>query len=315
MSDATTGVPAAKPSVSTMPNDSPPSDGAASTSAACSAACFSASGDAAEDRHALALDEQRLDLGLRRADDGQPGGHVRAQRLEGAQQDRQALALDRLADEHDLERLARHPPARLGHATGRQRDAVGDDPVLAAVEAPAGPGRRLRDRDPRAEAIDLAARAEQRADRVRDPRLGVAVERADERRVGRRQRVPADDGRDRLVQVDDVELAGAQLAPQRGDGARRRRQVGDGAVGRPAERRAERDQPLRRLAVLRARSAVQPRRAAVVVIVGREHPHVMPGDQQLACERLDMPGHPAGIRPGVGRDDRDPHKEHPKRVD
>ena len=43
MSEATTGVPAAKASVSTIPNDSPPSDGAHSTCARVSAARFSSS--------------------------------------------------------------------------------------------------------------------------------------------------------------------------------------------------------------------------------------------------------------------------------
>jgi hypothetical protein len=43
MSDATTGVPAANASVSTMPKLSPPSDGAQSTSASASTAVFSAS--------------------------------------------------------------------------------------------------------------------------------------------------------------------------------------------------------------------------------------------------------------------------------
>ena len=62
MSEATTGVPAANASVSTMPNDSPPSDGAHSTSAARSAALLRGVVDAAERGHALAVDEQRREL-------------------------------------------------------------------------------------------------------------------------------------------------------------------------------------------------------------------------------------------------------------
>ncbi len=44
------------------------------------------------------------DLLRGRADEREGGGHVVAQRLEGAQQDGEALALDRLADEQDAQR-------------------------------------------------------------------------------------------------------------------------------------------------------------------------------------------------------------------
>ena len=113
MSEATTGVPAAKASVSTIPNDSPPSDGAHSRSASRSARSFSASSTRPERDHALGLDQQRRQLGIGRADHDQLGGHLAAQRLEGAQQHGQALALDGLADERDPQRLAR---ARAGAA-------------------------------------------------------------------------------------------------------------------------------------------------------------------------------------------------------
>ena len=116
MSDATTGVPAAKPSVRTMPNDSPPSDGAASTSAAASAARFSASPTRPSTVTPDRSTQQRRDLRLGGADDRQPDRDVLAQRLERAQQDRQALALDGLADEDDLQRVAGHAQARRGDA-------------------------------------------------------------------------------------------------------------------------------------------------------------------------------------------------------
>jgi hypothetical protein len=125
--------------------------------------------------------------------------------------------------------------------------------------------------------------------------------------MGGCQYVPADDRRDRLVHVDDVELPGAQLAAQRRDGRGRRREVGDGAVGRPADRGAERDQPLGRVAALGAGAPVQPGGAPVVVVVRREHAYVVPGHEQLAGERLDVAGDPAGVRPRIGRDEGDPH--------
>ena len=265
-------------------------------------------GDAAEDPHARLLDEHRGDLGLGRADHGQAGGHVAAERLEGAQQHRQALALHRLADEDDLERLAGEPPARRGDAAGGQRDAVGHDPVAAAVEAAAGPGGRLGDGDADLEVVEAAAGAQEVRDGVRHARLGIAVEGPDERRVGRRQGVPAHHRADRLVQVDDVELPGAQLAAQPDDGAGRRREVRDGAVRRPAPRVAERDEPFGHLALLRARAAVQQRRAADVVVVGGEHAHVVARGEQLAGQRLDVARHPTGVRPRVGGDKSYSHK-------
>ena len=90
---------------------------------------------------------------------------------------------------------------------GRHVDAVGDDPVAAAVEAPAGPRGGLGDGDAHVQALELALGAEGVADRVGDDVLGVAVEGADERRERRVERVVAHDRSDRLVHVDDVEAA------------------------------------------------------------------------------------------------------------
>ena len=135
---------------------------------------------------------------------------------------------------------------RGGHAALRQRDAVRHDPVVAAVEAPAGPGGGLGDREAQVEVVELAARAEQRGDLVRRDRLRVAVEGADERRVDAGERVPADDRGDRLVQVHDVGVEGAQLAAQRRDrgaasgrGSRQRRSTASRSCRRaaPANRR------------------------------------------------------------------------------
>ena len=120
--------------------------------------------DLAQDGDALAaVEQQRLDLLGRGADDLQLGGHVLAQRLEGAQQHRQALALDGLADERDLQRalgadrLGRRQLQRIGH-----RDAVGDHAVAAAVEALARPGGGLGDRDADLQAVEAAAGADAR---------------------------------------------------------------------------------------------------------------------------------------------------------
>ena len=111
MSLATTGVPAAKPSVSTMPKLSPPSDGATSRSALASGGVLALVGDLAERADAARVEHQRRDVLLAGADDTQLDGHVLAQRLEGAQQHRQALALDGLADEREPQRRGRRPGA------------------------------------------------------------------------------------------------------------------------------------------------------------------------------------------------------------
>ena len=264
-------------------------------------------GDAAEHRDALALDQHRRDLGLARAHDREAHVLVLAQRLEGAQQDRQALALDGLADEDDLQRLPRKAQARERDARLRQRDAVGDDGVLAAVEAPPGPGGGLGDRDPAREVIEPAAGTQQRRDLVRRDALRVAVEGADERRGGGCERLPADHRRDRLVQVDDVEVARAQLAPQPRADREGRGAVRDGAVGRPADRGTERDQPLRLLQGMRVRATMAQHGRARVLVPGRQHPHLVAAGGELRREGLDVPVHTAGVAPRVRGDDRDPH--------
>ena len=84
------------------------------------------------------------------------------------------------------------------------------------------------------------------------------MERADEGQgAGAEQRVPADDGDDRLVDVSDVVTAAAQLPAQGEDRAGGARYVRDGAVGGQPERASKRDEALGRLPALRARTAVQ----------------------------------------------------------
>ena len=121
MSEATTGVPEANASVSTIPKLSPPSDGAHSMSASPSSFHLSASSHLARDLDALGVEQQRLDLLGRGAGDGEPRGHAHAaQRLEGAQQHGQALALLGAAHEDDPQRVvagARRPAAPRDRST------------------------------------------------------------------------------------------------------------------------------------------------------------------------------------------------------
>ena len=70
----------------------------------------------------------------------------------------------------------------------------------------------------------------------------VGVEGADDGRAGERAGVPAQHRRRRLVDVDDVEAPGLELASHRGHRGGKRRQVRDGAVGGEPDRSLERDQ-------------------------------------------------------------------------
>jgi hypothetical protein len=156
---------------------------------------------------------------------------VLTQRLERAQEHRQALSLDRLPDEDQPQRrvgIARH----FGQL-GRHLDPVRDDAVLAAVEAPAGPRSGLGNGDAHMKVVELALGPEHEVgeEAVAERVLGVAVEGADQRRARGVERVVADPRRVRLVDVDDVEVAGPQLAAQSGDRVGRQREVRDRAVG------------------------------------------------------------------------------------
>ena len=111
-------------------------------------------------------------------------------------------------------------------------DSVGDDLVAAAEPAPSGPGGGLGDRDPRREVVEHEPGAERARDVVGEGLGRVGVEGADGRRPGAERRVPADERDQRLVDVDDVVSAAAQLADRVDDAAlRRTARVGDRAVG------------------------------------------------------------------------------------
>ena len=231
-----------------------------------------------------------------------------AQRLEGAQQDRQPLALDRLAHEGDpqLGRIL----LRGGHVVRlRQVHPVGDDPVVAAEEAPRGPGRRLGHRDPAVQVVHQAPDAQQPGDPVGERVLGVHVVGRHQRGGGGGDRVPGHDRGDGLVDVHDVVAAGAQLAPRGGHGEGGDRQVGLRAVHRQPEGAAQRDQVVGGRALLGHRSAVEDAGRAAGPVVGRQHAHLVPAREQLVGQRLDVTGDAAGVRPGVGGDQGDLHGE------
>ena len=163
MAEAITGVPAANASVRTMPKLSPASEGAQRTSASWSSCQSRSRRHAAADVdvvQCLPIRQIAEDVGALGADHGQAARHVLDESAECCQQDRQPLALLGAADEQDPQLLA----ARLLAIRGSiDVDAVGDDLVAAAEPAPAGPGRRLGDGDPRREAVEDAPGAEREA--------------------------------------------------------------------------------------------------------------------------------------------------------
>ncbi len=107
MSLATTGVPCANASVRTIPKLSPPSDGAHRTSASRMTRDFTSSSTRPRTVTPRASSSSGSTSSGDGADDRQLGVDVLAQPLEGAQQHRQALALDGLADERDPQAAAR----------------------------------------------------------------------------------------------------------------------------------------------------------------------------------------------------------------
>ena len=189
--------------------------------------------------HQVRVADAARDLLGVRADDGQPGGDVLDQRLEGGEQDRQALALLGPPDEEEPKLVARGLQALR---RGPDVDAVGDDRVLAAEPAAAGPGGRLGDGDAGGELVEAATGAEQAGRVIREGLGRVGVERPHDGSAAEDHRVPADDRRQRLVHVDDVVVAGLELTAERDRALRKDREIRDRAVRADAERAPQRDQ-------------------------------------------------------------------------
>ena len=245
--------------------------------------------DLAEHPHATGVEHQRTELLGGGADHGQLRRNVIAQRLEGAQQQRQALALDGLADEHDPQPVA---DRSCGGECGAGRvdvDAVGDDPVVAAEPATAGPGCSLGDCDPHVQPVEHPPRAHRVGEHVRKVFVRVRVERADEWQTSPVGTDPAQQRRDRLVDVDHVVAAGTQLAVHRGDTVGCDRQVRDGAVGLEADRPSERDEVVGRLDRLWPGATMQTRRKAARRIERGEDADVVALFEEPLGQRLDVP--------------------------
>ena len=116
-------------------------------------------------------------------------------------------------------------------------------------------------------------------------------------------------GRHRLVDVDDVEVAGLELAAQasaRRCGVSARFETAP-LAGMPG-RAAERDDVLGQRALLRAGTAMQPLAAAVRGVEGRQDADMMPLGEQLLGQSLDVPRHAPRVRPRIGGDQGDAHR-------
>ena len=217
--------------------------------------------DLAQHADVAVVEHQRRELFGGGADHGQLGGDVVAQRLEGAQQKRQALALDRLADEDDAQPLGRLLVAGPRQHRGVDVDAVGDDAVVAAEPAAARPCGGLGHGDADVQAVEHAAGAHGVGQAVGHAALRVGVEGPDQRQTGELGRDPAAERRHRLMDVDDVVIARAQLGLRGGDAVRGDREVRDRAVGLEADGAPQRapDSPGRAGAAERRRDGARAR--------------------------------------------------------
>ena len=193
----------------------------------------------------------------------------RAQRLEGAQQDRQALASVGAADEQQLERTV--AGLVMGRHRRRQIHAVGHDPVAPAIEALAGPARGLGHGDAHVELAVEAARARDvRRDPVGEPVARIAVEGPNQGHARGLGGEPAHERSVGLVHMDDVVAAVAQLAPERSHGLARQGEVRDRAVRREPDGATERDQVIGQGATIRRGAAMHDTCQAVVGVVRGE---------------------------------------------
>ena len=246
---------------------------------------------------------------MRRADHGQLGRDVLAQRLERAQQQRQALALDRPGRRTRSAACRRDgaaPPAP--HVLGVDVHAVGDHPVVAAEKAPPRPRGGLRDRDPDVQVVEHPPRAEHVGDPVGDSgsrsRSGTCRPAAAAPSRSRTQPASARPARGcgRRRSRRCAARGAGRGHPVRGD-----RQVRDRAVGLEADRAAQRHQVFGRFQRLRPGATVQHRRERVRRVVRRQHPDVVAVRDERSASASMCLVTPPGIRPRVRRQDRDPH--------
>ena len=129
MSEATTGVPAANASVSTMPNDSPPERRGGEHVRGLERRVLLGVGDAAEDPHAGLVDEHRGDLGLGGAHDVRRAGTWSRSASKARSSTGRPLRSTDWPTKTISSGCAGEPQARRGDAVVGQRDAVGHDPV------------------------------------------------------------------------------------------------------------------------------------------------------------------------------------------
>ena len=239
MFEATTGVPDAKASVSTMPKltaergrteqvglaqQSPLSS--SSTRPAISTPSGSSSSGSTSSGVAPAIGQAGLHAGA-------------AQGLEGAQEHRQPLAF--LGAAHEQQPQLVVGSRRIGPGSG-QVHAVGNDAIAASVEALGGPASGLGDRDPGAQLrVEAACSADVRGDVVGQEACGIRVERGHGRPRRCLSRKPGHPRRVGLVDVDYVVAARAQLAAQLVDCVGEHREVRNRSVHRQADRAAQWD--------------------------------------------------------------------------
>ena len=296
----------ANASVRTMPKLSPPSEGAQSRSASPSRRHFSSSvtrpatSTPSASSSSGATSSSVAPATVRRASTPAPRSASKARSSTGRPLRPSARPMNRISSRS----CGR---AELGRAAPRSTP-FGHDPVAPAVEAARRPLGGLRYGDPGVElGVDAAGADDVGGDRVGEPARGVGVERADRRRARRLRREPADHRHVRLVHVDDVVAAVAQLAAEQPDRLGGGRQVRHRAVHRQPERAAERDQVVGHGPLFRGRAAVKHTCQAVVGVVRGEEARLVALGRQLLGQSLDMTPDSTWIRVRVGRYQRYTH--------
>jgi chlorite dismutase len=120
-------------------------------------------------------------------------------------------------------------------------------------------------------------------------------------------KVPTSGRSPRLVDVDDVIAAVAELPAHGAYGVWREGHVRDGPIGGQPDGASKRDELLPHLALLWARAAMQPYGERVVGVERGEDARLVPGGGELRGERIYVAGDATGIGPRVRREKRDPH--------
>jgi len=227
-------------------------------------------------------DHQEARLGARLAQDAM-----------GLEQVQQALARLVATDEQDVRRPVL--PARDRHGTGEARDvdAVGDHLVIARKEPVDEVPGRGTDRDPTMQPVGVALH-HSASELVRGREAGVGVECGHVDRVRFAQQEERQEGHERLVEMEHVELLTVQHRPDLGQVARREGERPDRRVDGHGDAHAETDDVAFR--------------GALRTVAGGQDADVVAAQPQVLVQVADVLGHAPVLRVDVRTDQADLHR-------